>query len=89
MLGVAWSGFDRGLERASSVQRSCSWRAAGMLQTCAMQLMCDPTRAGCRCRNLAVGGSWPGNPTAATPFPATMAVQYVRVWATPADATAR
>ena len=29
--------------------------------------------------NLAVGGSWPGSPTAATVFPATMSVDYVRV----------
>lgn len=39
--------------------------------------------------NLAVGGNWPGNPTADTPFPATMAVQYVRVWATPDGAAAQ
>jgi beta-glucanase (GH16 family) len=31
--------------------------------------------------NLAVGGSWPGNPTASTPFPSTMKVDYVRVYA--------
>jgi beta-glucanase (GH16 family) len=30
--------------------------------------------------NLAVGGSWPGNPDASTPFPATMLVDYVRVY---------
>jgi beta-glucanase (GH16 family) len=30
--------------------------------------------------NLAVGGDWPGNPDAATPFPATMDVDYVRVY---------
>jgi beta-glucanase (GH16 family) len=30
--------------------------------------------------NLAVGGSWPGPPTAATPFPAEMLVDYVRVY---------
>jgi beta-glucanase (GH16 family) len=31
--------------------------------------------------NLAVGGSWPGPPTAATPFPAEMLVDYVRIYA--------
>lgn len=30
--------------------------------------------------NLAVGGFWPGNPNATTPFPATMLVDYVRVY---------
>jgi len=31
--------------------------------------------------NLAVGGGWPGSPDAKTPFPATMLVDYVRVYA--------
>ncbi|MGB8535859.1 MAG: glycoside hydrolase family 16 protein [Acidobacteriaceae bacterium] len=35
--------------------------------------------------NLAVGGAWPGNPDAATPFPATMLVDYVRVYALQAN----
>ena len=30
--------------------------------------------------NLAVGGRWPGNPDAMTKFPATMLVDYVRVY---------
>ncbi|AAL80200.1 hydrolase [Pyrococcus furiosus DSM 3638] len=30
--------------------------------------------------NLAVGGYWPGNPDATTPFPAKMVVDYVRVY---------
>jgi beta-glucanase (GH16 family) len=30
--------------------------------------------------NLAVGGSWPGDPNAGTPFPAQMLVDYVRVY---------
>lgn len=30
--------------------------------------------------NLAVGGNWPGNPDASTPFPAQMLVDYVRVY---------
>ena len=30
--------------------------------------------------NLAVGGDWPGSPNAATPFPSTMLVDYVRVY---------
>jgi beta-glucanase (GH16 family) len=30
--------------------------------------------------NLAVGGSWPGNPDKTTPFPAVMTVDYVRVY---------
>ena len=30
--------------------------------------------------NLAVGGAWPGNPDPTTPFPATMLVDYVRVY---------
>jgi hypothetical protein len=30
--------------------------------------------------NLSIGGKWPGNPDATTPFPATMQVDYVRVW---------
>ncbi|MDX2131840.1 MAG: family 16 glycosylhydrolase [Planctomycetota bacterium] len=29
--------------------------------------------------NLAVGGNWPGNPNASTPFPSTLRVDYVRV----------
>jgi hypothetical protein len=29
--------------------------------------------------NVAVGGNWPGNPTDATPFPAQLQVDYVRV----------
>jgi beta-glucanase (GH16 family) len=31
--------------------------------------------------NLAVGGSWPGNPNSTTVFPSTMLVDYVRVYA--------
>ena len=30
--------------------------------------------------NLAVGGSWPGNPTSSTPFPSAMLVDCVRVY---------
>jgi beta-glucanase (GH16 family) len=30
--------------------------------------------------NLAVGGSWPGSPTAATPFPSELDVDYVRIY---------
>ena len=30
--------------------------------------------------NLAVGGSWPGDPNGATPFPSQMLVDYVRVY---------
>lgn len=30
--------------------------------------------------NLAVGGNWPGSPNSSTPFPSTMAVDYVRVY---------
>lgn len=30
--------------------------------------------------NLAVGGSWPGSPTAATPFPATYHIDWIRAW---------
>lgn len=30
--------------------------------------------------NLAVGGAWGGDPDATTPFPATMDIDYVRVW---------
>ena len=32
--------------------------------------------------NLAVGGDWPGAPNTSTPFPATMLVDYVRVYDT-------
>ena len=32
--------------------------------------------------NLAVGGDWPGSPDTSTPFPATMLVDYVRVFDT-------
>ncbi len=35
--------------------------------------------------NLAVGGSWPGNPDATTVFPQHLFVDYVRVYADPAD----
>jgi beta-glucanase (GH16 family) len=30
--------------------------------------------------NLAIGGSWPGNPDATTVFPAIMSVDYVRAF---------
>jgi beta-glucanase (GH16 family) len=30
--------------------------------------------------NLAVGGAWPGNPNASTPFPSEMLVDYVRIY---------
>ena len=30
--------------------------------------------------NLAVGGDWPGSPDSSTPFPATMQVDYVRIF---------
>lgn len=32
--------------------------------------------------NLAIGGDWPGSPNSSTPFPATMLVDYVRVYDT-------
>lgn len=35
------------------------------------------------CSNLAVGGLWPGEPDASTPFPATLTVDYVRVYGKP------
>lgn len=34
--------------------------------------------------NLAVGGTWGGPPDARTQFPATMDVDYIRVWQAPA-----
>ncbi len=33
--------------------------------------------------NMAVGGSWPGAPDATTDFPATMDIDYIRVWQKP------
>ena len=30
--------------------------------------------------NLAVGGGWPGNPDAGTPFPSALQMEYIRVW---------
>jgi beta-glucanase (GH16 family) len=30
--------------------------------------------------NLAVGGAWPGDPDASTPFPATMAIDHIRAY---------
>jgi beta-glucanase (GH16 family) len=30
--------------------------------------------------NLAVGGEWPGAPSSTTPFPASMDVDYIRIW---------
>jgi beta-glucanase (GH16 family) len=30
--------------------------------------------------NLAVGGDWPGNPNSATAFPASLLVDYVRLY---------
>jgi beta-glucanase (GH16 family) len=30
--------------------------------------------------NLAVGGSWPGNPNSTTVFPSQMVVDYVRIY---------
>jgi beta-glucanase (GH16 family) len=38
--------------------------------------------------NLAVGGEWPGPPDASTAFPATFAVDYIRVWTGPAAGVA-
>lgn len=35
--------------------------------------------------NLAVGGNWPGSPDASTVFPATLSVDYVRVYECSAD----
>jgi len=32
--------------------------------------------------NLAVGGRWPGDPDDATAFPATVLIDYVRVYTT-------
>jgi beta-glucanase (GH16 family) len=33
--------------------------------------------------NVALGGNWPGNPDATTPFPATMKIQSMGAWAAP------
>lgn len=30
--------------------------------------------------NLAIGGTWPGDPDSTTPWPATMKIDYIRVW---------
>jgi len=30
--------------------------------------------------NLAVGGSWPGNPTSSTPFPSYMLIDYIKAY---------
>ena len=38
--------------------------------------------------NLAVGGTWPGNPDSSTTFPAQMKIDYVRAYARPADRAA-
>jgi beta-glucanase (GH16 family) len=37
--------------------------------------------------NVAVGGDWPGNPVASSPFPQTMLVDYVRVYRRESSAT--
>ncbi|UVF18413.1 glycoside hydrolase family 16 protein [Microvirga terrae] len=37
--------------------------------------------------NLAIGGHWPGDPDAATPFPSTMEVDYVKVYRRTKDGT--
>ena len=37
--------------------------------------------------NLAVGGNWPGYPNGSTPFPATLEVDWVRVWKREAPGT--
>ncbi len=34
--------------------------------------------------NLAVGGEWPGNPDATTPFPSSMDIDYIRAYQRPA-----
>ena len=39
-----------------------------------------PSKAMYVIANLGVGGPWPGNPDAATAFPATFAVDYIKVW---------
>ena len=39
-----------------------------------------PTVAEYLILNLAIGGSWSGPPDATTVFPATMQVDYVKVW---------
>lgn len=40
--------------------------------------------AACVMVNLAVGGKWPGDPVSLDEFPATLSVQWVRVWQNPA-----
>jgi beta-glucanase (GH16 family) len=35
--------------------------------------------------NLAIGGYWPGDPDAETPFPATMEIDWIRAWSLPRD----
>src|SRR4051812_28132223 len=57
-----------------------TWYVDGVARaTCTdRSLICD--EASYPILNLAVGGNWPGNPDATTPFPATMDVDYVRVY---------
>lgn len=38
-------------------------------------------------RSVAVGGNWAGAPDASSFFPATMLVDWVRVYATPSNST--
>ena len=57
-----------------------TWYVDGVARaTCTNRsLICD--EASYPILNLGVGGNWPGNPDASTPFPATMDVDYVRVY---------
>ena len=57
-----------------------SWYVDGQLYGTTTNLSLIPTEAMYPILNLAVGGAWGGNPDSTTQFPASMDVDYIRVW---------
>ncbi|HSU66743.1 MAG TPA: glycoside hydrolase family 16 protein, partial [Tepidisphaeraceae bacterium] len=57
-----------------------SWYVDGQLYGTTTNLSLIPTEAMYPIMNLAVGGTWGGNPDSTTQFPATMDIDYVRIW---------
>jgi beta-glucanase (GH16 family) len=57
-----------------------SWYIDGQLYGTTTNTSLIPAEAMYPIINLAVGGAWGGNPDASTQFPATMDVDYIRVF---------
>ncbi len=78
---VTYPGSPQDLHRYGALwlPDRVDWYIDG-IKTATMPMPADMTQPMYVLVNLAVGGSWPGNPPPDMQFPKTMDVDYVRAW---------